>query len=200
MTDSGAGSLRGNEPGPSARREASRGKMPITETPEWHALERTSRRCATTHLRDLFAADPQRGERLAVEGDGLYLDYSKNRVTDETLRLLARVGAPGRPARPHRRDVPRRQDQRHRGPRGAAHRAARARGRGRSWSTARTSCPQVHAVLRKMADFSERVRSGQWTRAHRLDDPQRRQHRHRRLRPRPADGLRRAAATTAGAT
>ena len=69
---------------------------PITETPEWRALDAHFEEMRDVHLRDLFAADPQRGERLTVEADGLYLDYSKNRITDETLRLLARAGASGR--------------------------------------------------------------------------------------------------------
>ena len=159
----GAGSLRAASRGRAARREASRaGRCRSPRPLSGTRSNSTSRRCATPTCATSSPPIPQRGERLTVEGDGLYLDYSKNRVTDETLRLLLELAQPGRPARAHRRDVPRRQDQRHRGPRRAAHRVARARGRGRSWSTARTSCPQVHAVLRKMADFSERVRSGQW--------------------------------------
>ncbi len=61
-------------------------------------------------MRKLFADDPTRGERLTVEAVGLYFDYSKNRVTDETLRLLPTLGGRVRPARSHRRHVPRRQN------------------------------------------------------------------------------------------
>ena len=60
----------------------------ITGTPEWRALEAHHRELRDVHLRDLFAADPARGEALTVEAGDLYLDYSKNRVTDETLGLL----------------------------------------------------------------------------------------------------------------
>ena len=136
--------------------------MPITETPEWHALDAALRGGARHPPPRPVRRRPAAGRAPGRRGRRPLPRLLEEPVTDETLRLLLELGAPGRPARAHRRDVPRRQDQRHRGPRRAAHRAARARGRGRSWSTARTSCPQVHAVLRKMADFSERVRSGQW--------------------------------------
>jgi glucose-6-phosphate isomerase len=62
-----------------------------TQLSAWKALQSHHQQIAQTHLRDLFAADAQRGERLCAEGAGLYLDYSKNRVTDETLRLLLRL-------------------------------------------------------------------------------------------------------------
>src|SRR4051794_26153644 len=61
---------------------------PITETPEWRALDAHYAALRDVHLRDLFAEDPTRGERLTVDAGGIYLDYSKNRLTDETLRLL----------------------------------------------------------------------------------------------------------------
>ena len=61
---------------------------PLRERPSWAALERHFAAVRDLHLRDLFAADPGRGERLVAEGAGIYLDYSKNRLTDETLRLL----------------------------------------------------------------------------------------------------------------
>ena len=62
--------------------------IPLTQQPAWRALARHHERVRDAHLRALFAQDPGRGERLALEAAGLYLDYSKNRVTDETLRLL----------------------------------------------------------------------------------------------------------------
>src|SRR6201996_5568518 len=75
---------------------------PLRERKAWQALERHYGEIAGQHLRDLFAEDPGRGERLAAEGAGLYLDYSKNRGTDETLRLLVELaeesGVPGRRA------------------------------------------------------------------------------------------------------
>ena len=64
---------------------------PLTQRAEWKALEEHYQQIRTTHLRTLFANDPQRGERLALEAAGVYLDYSKNRVTDETLRLLLQL-------------------------------------------------------------------------------------------------------------
>src|SRR5260370_40638196 len=64
---------------------------PVTERKAWQALKRHHAELAGQHLRGLFAADPGRGERLTVEAAGLYLDYSKNRVTDETMRLLTEL-------------------------------------------------------------------------------------------------------------
>ena len=63
-------------------------KKPLTQQPAWKALMKHHREVKNLHLRELFAKDSQRGERLPVEAVGLYLDYSKNLVTDETLRLL----------------------------------------------------------------------------------------------------------------
>ena len=166
-----------------------------TQRPAWQALSSHHEEVKDVHLRTLFAEDPQRGERMALEAAGLYLDYSKNRVTDETLRAAAR-SSPSERACASAIDAMFRgeQDQRHRGPRGAARRAARAarrldRGRRRGrraggaracstgWPTSPTACA-----------------SGAWTGHTGKRDPQRRQHRHRRLRPRPGDGLRGAAA------
>ncbi len=78
---------------------------PIKQSVEWRALDAHFRELREAHLRDLFAADARRGDDLAVEHDGIYLDYSKNRLTRETVRLPARAGRPGALARPHRRDV-----------------------------------------------------------------------------------------------
>ena len=72
--------------------------MSIAETPEWKALSAHFDEVRDLHLRDLFAGDPDRGDRLTVEVDGLYLDYSKNRVTDETMRLLFELARPCGPA------------------------------------------------------------------------------------------------------
>src|SRR4029077_19411091 len=63
-------------------------RIPMTTRPAWKILEEHHRTTRTVHLRDLFAGDPKRGERLTLEAAGVYLDYSKNRVSDETLRLL----------------------------------------------------------------------------------------------------------------
>src|SRR5205823_1996589 len=64
---------------------------PLRQRAAWRALEEHHAELRERHLRDLFAEDSARGERLAVEAEGVYLDYSKNRVTDETLRLLVRL-------------------------------------------------------------------------------------------------------------
>ena len=104
---------------------------PAAVRPLAWANARNGRRCSSMrgsrprrHLRELFAADPARGERLVAEAAGLYLDYSKQRVTDETLALLFDAGRCLRPAGAHRGDVPRRARQRHRAAAGAARRAA----------------------------------------------------------------------------
>ena len=64
------------------------GQVGLTETSAWHALEAHYQTVKETHLKQLFADDPKRGETLAIEGAGLYLDYSKNRVTGQTMQLL----------------------------------------------------------------------------------------------------------------
>ncbi len=65
--------------------------IPLTERPAWQELAAHHQTIKDVHLRALFAEDPRRGERLTVEADGLYLDYSKHRINDETLRLLLRL-------------------------------------------------------------------------------------------------------------
>ena len=97
--------------------------------PAWSALTEHHAKIRDTHLRDLFASDPDRGERLTAEAAGLYLDYSKNRITDETLALLTDLAVRVGPARADRGDVLRRADQHHGEPLGAARRPADARGR-----------------------------------------------------------------------
>ena len=83
-----------------------------TATPAWHALTVHYDKIKTLHLREMFAKDPGRGERFAAEEAGLYLDYSKNRIIDETLRLLLRLAEERRVAA-WRRDVSRGKDQCH---------------------------------------------------------------------------------------
>ncbi len=134
----------------------------ITETPEWRALAAHYEEVEGTHIRDLFAADPDRGTRLTAEAAGLYLDYSKNRVTDETLRLLVELA--------QRAGLRDRIDAMFRGEklnvteqRAVLHVALRAPEDAVIEVDGVNVVPGVHAVLRKMADFSERVRSGAWT-------------------------------------
>ncbi len=135
---------------------------PITETPEWRALDAHFRELRDAHLRDLFAADPERGERLTLEADGVYLDYSKHRLTDDTVRLLVAVA--------RRAGLRDRIDAMFRGDkinvtedRAVLHTALRAPEGAVVEVDGENVVPGVHAVLRKMADFSERVRSGAWT-------------------------------------
>jgi glucose-6-phosphate isomerase len=135
--------------------------MSISETPEWKALAAHFDEVRGLHLRDLFAGDTNRGERLTVEVDGLYLDYSKNRVTDETMRLLVELA--------HRAGLRERIEAMFRGDkinvtedRAVLHVALRAPEDAVIVVDGENVVPGVHAVLRKMGDFSERVRSGQW--------------------------------------
>ena len=151
----------------------------------WKALEQHYAEIAGTHLRELFAADPRRGERLTAEAAGLYLDYSKNRITDETMRLLvaARRGVAGCASAPGR-DVPRRAASTSpRTGRCCTSRCGCRRAR-RSSSTASTWSREVHEVLDRMAAFATGSRSGEWKGHTGKPHPERRQHRHRRLRPR----------------
>ena len=75
---------------------AASGLAPLPERKAWQALTRHHAEIAGQHLRELFAADPGRGERMCAEAAGLYLDYSKNRVTDETMRLLVELAVESR--------------------------------------------------------------------------------------------------------
>jgi glucose-6-phosphate isomerase len=143
-----------------ARVEPITGKSAV-KRPAWKALEDHYKSIQKTHLRNLFADDPKRGERLTVEALGIYLDYSKNRVTDETLELLLQLAeASGLQARI---------DAMFRGEkinitekRAVLHVALRAP-RGTSIVVdGENVVPAVHAVLDKMTDFSNRVRSGAW--------------------------------------
>jgi len=135
--------------------------MPLTARPAWRALEAHHQKIRGTHLRALFADDATRGERLTAEGAGIFLDYSKNRVTDETIELLCRLAeASGL------RD---RIDAMFGGARinvtenrAVLHVALRAP-RGTSIVVdGKNVVPDVHAVLDAMSDFSNRVRSGAW--------------------------------------
>jgi len=134
----------------------------IVDTPEWQALLAHHEQVRDMHLRDLFAKDPGRGDRLTLEADGLYVDYSKNRILDETLRLLVALA--------ERADLRERIDAMFAGEhinvtedRAVLHVALRAPEGAHIETDGRDVVPDVHAVLRKMADFSDRVRSGAWT-------------------------------------
>jgi glucose-6-phosphate isomerase len=135
--------------------------IPLRERPSWKALEQHHAEIGGRHLRELFAEDPGRGERLTAEAAGLYLDYSKNRVTDETLRLL--IALAGESGLEQRRDMmfagePINTSE----GRSVLHVALRMP-KGSSLVVDGTDVvAQVHEVLDRMADFAGRVRSGQW--------------------------------------
>jgi glucose-6-phosphate isomerase len=133
----------------------------LRKRPAWAALERHHREMAGRHLRQLFAEDRTRGERLAVEAAGIYLDYSKNRITDETLRLLLQLAEES-----GLRD---RIDAMFRGEkinvsedRAVLHVALRAPRGASIMHDGQNVVPEVHAVLDKMADFADRLRGGAW--------------------------------------
>jgi glucose-6-phosphate isomerase len=133
----------------------------LTECPAWTALRAHHEAIAKVTLRQLFADDPGRGERLTLEAAGIYFDYSKNRVTDETLKLLVALA--------DQSGLRARIDAMFRGEpinvsehRSVLHVALRAP-RGSSIIVGGENVvPQVHAVLDKMAAFADRVRSGAW--------------------------------------
>jgi glucose-6-phosphate isomerase len=136
-------------------------KPRLTETPAWRALQAHYEKIKDAELRQLFADDPNRGLRLNAEGAGLYLDYSKNRVTDETIRLLLQLAA--------ERGVAERRDAMFRGDkinitenRAVLHVALRAPRGTKILVDGKDVVPDVHAVLDKMGAFAERVRSGAW--------------------------------------
>jgi len=138
---------------------AARGR--ITRTPEWEALEAHRGKMEGVHLRDLFAEDPDRGRTLTLEAGDLYLDYSKNLTTRETMELLVSLA--------ERSGLRRRIDAMFAGERinvtegrPALHVALRAPRDEVIEVDGENVVPEVHAVLDRMASFAERVRSGNW--------------------------------------
>src|ERR1700689_2271478 len=135
--------------------------VPLRERPAWKALEQHYAEIAEVHLRQLFADDPGRGERLTAEAAGLYLDYSKNRVTDETMRLLVQLAEESGVAE-HRDAMFRGERINVSENRSVLHVALRMP-KGSSLVVDGTDVvAQVHEVLDAMTDFAQRVRSGQW--------------------------------------
>jgi len=133
----------------------------LKKRPAWKALGIHCRKMRKIHLRELFADDPHRGERMTAEAAGLYLDYSKNRVTDETLTLLLHLAGES--------GLRERIDEMFRGEkinitekRAVLHVALRAPKETSIIVDGENVVPQVHAVLDRMAVFSDRVRSGEW--------------------------------------
>jgi glucose-6-phosphate isomerase len=136
--------------------------VPITATAEWAALDKHHSEIAEVHLRTLFTEDPRRGETLTATADGLYLDYSKNRVTARTLELLiALANRAGLAERIEAMFTGERLNTTENRP--VLHVALRAPATEEIYVDGENVVPKVHAVLGKMADFADRVRSGVWT-------------------------------------
>ena len=135
--------------------------LPLIKRPAWAALQAHYEQVAPMHLRKLFADDPKRGERLTLEAAGIYLDYSKNRITEETLALLVQLA--------DQSGLRERIDAMFGGQhinvsenRAVLHTALRAPKGGSVQVDGVNVVPQVHAVLEKMSDFANRVRGGAW--------------------------------------
>ena len=135
---------------------------PVGARPAWRALEAHHRRIRDIHLRRLFADDPTRGERLTVEAADVFLDYSKNRVTDETLELLLQLakesGLRERIDAMFRREKINGSEQR-----AVLHIALRSPRDATILVDGENVVPRVHEVLDRMSEFTDRVRSGRWT-------------------------------------
>jgi glucose-6-phosphate isomerase len=137
------------------------GVSTLRKRPAWASLEKHYQAMKGLHLRQLFADDGHRGERMAVEAAGIYLDYSKNRITDQTLKLLLQLAEES--------GLRERIDAMFRGEpinvsekRAVLHAALRAPRSARITHEGRNVVPDVHAVLDKMADFAHRLRRGEW--------------------------------------
>jgi glucose-6-phosphate isomerase len=133
----------------------------LTARPAWKALTAHAEKIRPLHLRQLFAEDPERGERLTLDAAGIYLDYSKHRITDETLALLLRLAEES--------GLRARIDAMFRGEkinvseeRAVLHVALRAPKGASIFVDGENVVPEVHAVLDKMSNFANRVRSGAW--------------------------------------
>ena len=138
------------------------GTKRLTQRAAWAALEAHYKAISPQHLRQLFASDPSRGQRLALEAVGIYLDYSKGRITDETVELLVQLA--------HESSLRMRIEAMFNGARinvtedrAVLHVALRAPVGQTIFVDGTDVVPEVHAVLKKMAAFADRVRSGAWT-------------------------------------
>ncbi len=137
-------------------------ETPLTERAAWKELNLHAQKVRRQHLRELFAADPERGKRLTCEAAGLYLDYSKNRITDQTVTLLLQLakesGLRGRIDAMFSGEKINRTENR-----AVLHVALRAPQGESILADGHDVVPDVHQVLQKMAGFCNRVRSGAWT-------------------------------------
>jgi len=133
----------------------------LTQRPEWQALRAHAEAKGQRHLRELFAVDPSRGERLTAEAVGLYMDYSKQRVDDETLHLLRALAEACDLAGRTRAMFEGEKINATEG-RAVLHTALRAPAHARVEVDGQNVIPEVHAVLERMGAFAERVRGGAW--------------------------------------
>jgi glucose-6-phosphate isomerase len=135
---------------------------PLQERPGWRELEAHAQAMRKQHLRDLFSADAQRGTRLTIEAAGIYFDYSKNRITAQTLKLLQQLaeeaGLRERIDRMFRGDKINTTEKR-----AVLHVALRMPQGASVFVDGKNVVPEVHQELRKMGNFSNRVRNGEWT-------------------------------------
>jgi glucose-6-phosphate isomerase len=135
---------------------------PLSQRPAWLALSRHHAEIGGLHLGELFAADPGRGERFTAEGAGLFLDYSKHRITDETIALLVALAEES--ALRERTEAMFKGERINRSENRSVLHVALRMPRGRSLIVDGADVvKQVHETLDRMADFCERVRSGEWT-------------------------------------
>jgi glucose-6-phosphate isomerase len=134
---------------------------PLTQRRAWRALSTHYEEISRLHLRDLFVRDPGRGERLTAEGAGLFLDYSKNRITDDTIALLIQL-AEESGLRPRIAAMFRGDNINVTENRAVLHVALRAPKGTSIVVDGENVVPGVHAMLERMAEFSDRVRSGEW--------------------------------------
>ncbi len=165
--------------------------QPLTKRKAWAALKAHYKTAKAIQLKKLFDRDPKRGEKFSAEAVGIYLDYSKNRITEKTLKLLLDLAKES--------GLRERIDAMFRGDkinitenRAVLHVALRAPKDETILVDGKNVVPEVHAVLDKMSAFlqsrAQRGMEGPYRQAH----PERDQHRHRRLRSRPGDGVRSA--------
>ena len=136
-------------------------EKPLTDRSAWRDLQSHAETIRRTHLRAMFNADPSRGERMSVKAKGIYFDYSKNRITDETIRLLIQLAAESglreRIGKMFKGDKINLTESR-----AVLHTALRTPPGRSVFVDGKDVVPEVHSVLAKMTNFSRRVRSGEW--------------------------------------
>jgi glucose-6-phosphate isomerase len=144
-----------------ARMNPSTEKQFPTTHPAWKALEAHALKMQPHHMRGLFANDPERGKCFAAEAAGIYLDYSKNLITHETIELLVRL-AEECGLRPHMEAMFAGEKINETEKRAVLHIALRAEPDEQIFIDGENVVPEVHAVLNRMASFADRVRDGEW--------------------------------------